>query len=438
MPNRLTVTGINVADNKLIVRFSCKGQINKFFEKNTFIVEYSTSIEGTPESILVIPFLASVCPIAWANQADVYVEIVDEMFLGSLVHVQKTLQKFYPQMGFSGRVFAKKVVASRVGVQANSMLLFSGGVDSLATFVRHQAEKPILVSVHGVDMEFDDREAWDRFTGHLQEFSDTTGSAYRTIRYGFLKTVDWCLFHQYFLKISGRDWWERVMQGPALLGLCAPLTYVDKVGKLYIAATFPLNFQPPHGSHPEIDNYVRWSGTRAIHDGLELSRQEKINFFADYLKNKNPNLYIHACLKARSDRNCGLCEKCARTILGLELGGIDPNEHGFAVDDRTFSRIKSNLTNGAWTIEENQEFMWVDLQAHASRDVDLPHPGARVLIDWLLATDVEALRSPPPKPSRLFQFFKYLPYPVYRLTMKSYLAVNKLIESLKGYQIRSP
>jgi hypothetical protein len=93
MANRLTVTSVEAANNRLTISFSCKGQIQNYFTQNQFLVEYNASIEGVPEAILIIPFLASICPIAWANQADVYVEEADKTFLCSLGHVQKTLQK---------------------------------------------------------------------------------------------------------------------------------------------------------------------------------------------------------------------------------------------------------------------------------------------------------------------------------------------------------
>lgn len=422
MANRLTVTSVDVAKNRLTVCFSCKGKMRNFFTSNKFTVEYNTSIENVPEAILVIPFLASACPIAWANQADVFVDTVDETFLRSLDRVQKTLQKFYPQMKFSGKVYAKKIVTPDIGIQANSMMLFSGGIDALATYVRHQAENPILVSVHGAVIDFNDKEAWNRFIGHMEKSFDKTRVTLRTISSNFIKIVDMFLLSEYHPKISG-TWQNKVMHGLALIGLCAPLAFVDKVGKLYIAATFTDSVKMPHGSHPEIDNHVRWTGIKVIHDGHELGRQEKIDFLADFLKNKNPEHYIHVCLTSKTDKNCSKCEKCSRTILGLELAGINPDKHGFVVNSDTFIRIKKNLANGLWKFGD-EESMWVELQERASSYSDLPHPQAQVVIDWLPTVDVYTLLAPSPKSSRLIPFFKYLPPPIYRLTKRTYIALN--------------
>jgi hypothetical protein len=433
MTNKLTVTSVEVANDRLTISFSCKGQIKNFFVQNKFFVEYNTSIEGTPEAILIIPFLASICPIAWANQADVFVETMDETFLHSLGHVQKTLQKFYPQMKFGGKIYAKKIVTPHIDVQKNSMMLFSGGIDALLTYFRHQAENLILVRIHGIDIDLNNREAWNRFIGHIQAFSRITSSPLRIVRCNLMTIPDWLMLREYHPKLSG-DWVGRVMHGLAFLGICAPLTYMDKVGKLYLASSFTDSVQIPWGSHPEIDNYVRWTGTNSIHDGYELSRQEKVEYLADYLKNKNPELFIRACNESRSDKNCSKCEKCSRTILGLELAGINPNKHGFAVHSDTFLRIKRNLAKRKWGFGDDEEFMWTDLQQHASRNRDLPHPQARVLIDWLLKVNVKTLRAPPPKPARFIPFFKYLPYTICRLTKRIYIALNTIIYASKDEQ----
>ena len=64
------------------------------------------------------------------------------------------------------------------------------------------------------------------------------------------------------------------MHGLAFLGLCAPLTYVAKIGKLYLASTYTEDFSEPWGSHPDIDNKFRRQGKSNLNDGYELSRQE--------------------------------------------------------------------------------------------------------------------------------------------------------------------
>ena len=432
--NRLTVSKIQVAQNQLRVSFDCKGQIRKFFIKDKFIAEYDTPVEKVPEAILIIPFLATICPIAWANQAEVFVETVDATFLSSLDLVRKTLQKFYPQMKFINKVQVKNIVPSPVESRLKRMLLFSGGIDSLATFIRHQDENPILVSVQEADFASDDKEEQNmgRMTlsmniasEYLEKFCSMVKSESRIIRSNWIFVLDSFMLGMYLEELQG-DWYARVMHGLAFSGLCAPLAYIKKVDKLYIASSFTAEAQIPWGSHPDIDNNVKWTGTKVEHDGYELSRQDKMFLIADYIKNNQLELQIRSCSPGRDlGKNCSRCEKCSRTILGLELAGIDPNKHGFSVDAETFSDIKINIANRTWRFGDDEVYMWTDLQKHASNAKEMPHHEAKVLIDWLSNINVESLRAKPIRSRRVNPFFKMLPYPLFKLTKKLYLKLNE-------------
>lgn len=182
------------------------------------------------------------------------------------------------------------------------------------------------------------------------------------------------------------------MHGLALLGLCAPITYIDKVGTLYIAASFSTEYSEPWGSHPDIDNNVRWTGTTVVHDGITLSRQEKMRVIDKYIKTQDPELYIRSCYKSDSGDNCSRCEKCSRTILGLEMAGIDPNEHGYDVNANTFASIREKLSSGIWKFEEDNQFYWENILHHAYLDRDPPHPEAKALINWLHRVEVETIK----------------------------------------------
>jgi hypothetical protein len=233
------------------------------------------------------------------------------------------------------------------------------------------------------------------------------------------------MLSSYRADING-DWWTRIMHGLALLGLCAPLTHTDKIGKLYIAASWYEEFQRPWGSHPEIDNKVRWTGTTVTHDGYELSRQEKIEIIAQYIMKNDPQLRIRSCLDPHKGENCSRCEKCSRTIIGLELAGINPNEHGFTVETDTFLSIKSNLLGGEWDFDDGEKYVWGDLRKHANHNRNLPHPQAALLVNWLLDVNSKDIKSRQRRRTismlwkMLAPLLKYIPYELYRILRKTY------------------
>lgn len=444
--NELTVSKVQVSNNRLKISFNCKGQIRKFFINNEFIAEYDASIKEVPEEILIIPFLATIAPIAWANNAEVFVKTVDATFLSSLNFVKATLQNFYPKMKFRGNIQAENIRSPVVKAPTRHMMLFSGGIDSIATFVIHQNENPILVSVQEKDFHEETTAQADNMgrmnismkisSNHLEEFSSATKCENRIIVSNWIFLPDNFMLGIYQEELSG-DWYTRVMHGLAFSGLCAPLTYIEKVSKLYIASSCTAEVKIPWGSHLNIDNNIKWTGTRVCHDGYELSRQEKLFFISNFIKNKEvalqvcpyTNKGIKKILNNNTGKNCNLCEKCSRTILGLELAGVDPNKHGFSLDEGTFSRIKKNLEDRTWGFGDGEVYMWADLQKHANKVDNLPHNEVRPLIEWLRSIDVESLRVEPGRSRGADFLFKLLPYPLFKLVKKIYIRLHDTILS---------
>jgi len=256
-----------------VVDFLCKGPTKKFLTGSRFYAEYNVPIEDVQEQFLVIPSLSTVCPIAWANHADVYVDVIDKAFLESLRAIQKLLVCIFPRIHFSGEVHAKRIIDSSNKSGMDSMMLFSGGVDSITTYLQHKNENPALVSVQGADIRLGDVERWKQFTSKTAEFADANNLRYRTVRSNFYDLVDHVALTTFHKDLCHEDWWVAVMHGLSFLGLCAPLTIVDDIGKLYLATSISKDCVKPHLSdNPRIDRKIRWGRTVCCHDVYELSR----------------------------------------------------------------------------------------------------------------------------------------------------------------------
>jgi 7-cyano-7-deazaguanine synthase in queuosine biosynthesis len=427
MENKLTVDQIRTTGNRLNVKFVCEGQIKKFFEANSFFVEYNTSIEHVPEEILVIPFLSIVMPIAWAGDAEVNVEKVDSAFLESLGVVKKSLQSFYPKLRLKGSLNAEAVAKPHAEGQRGKMMLFSGGVDSLATYIRHRNEDLTLLHVYTADITQQKKANKDVDIAYIKDFCDRSGLPLRTVSSNFMDVIDRLMLSRYDKYIgeeSNNNWWGRIMHGLALIGLCAPIAYAEKIGKLYIASSYTAEFSGGWGSHPDIDNNIKWTGMKVVHDGYELSRQDKMNLISDYAKTVATDFKLQCCFDLTND-NCNRCEKCSRTILGLELAGFDPNKCGFRIEDNTFSSIKDKLAKGTWFFGDDQRFMWGDIKKHAYQKNRIVHPEARALIEWLSKTDINSLPSTTNKTkfdlkAYMRPLFDRSPYMLYRVIRKFY------------------
>lgn len=427
MSNKLTVGNVKVTGNRLIVNFNCEGQIKKFFTTNRFFAKYDSPIDNVPNAILVIPFLATAAPVAWANQAEIHVETVDASFIQSLKIVKRTLQKFYPWLKFGGSVQAKNVVKLHVDSEQKGLMLFSGGADSLATYVRHRNEDLTLVHVC-FDLVPKKQTEQNHETVDIREFCARNNVPLRTISSNFKFMLDDLILNSYEKGIEEAtdfSWYERVMHGLALIGLSAPIAYTEKIEKLYIASTYTDEFVGGWGSHPDIDNNVKWAGIKVVHDGYDLSRQEKMNIIADFAKNIDKNVIFRVCIKPENGENCNRCEKCSRTIVGLELGGIDPNKYGFKIEPNTFSLMKNNLLKGEWLFGEDQRFMWGNIKKHADQKNNIVHQEAKAFIEWLSTMNVNSFPSATGKPKfdlrgYMYPLFKCAPCSLYRKLNKFY------------------
>jgi len=395
MLNRLAAGNVKVTGNRLTINFNCEGQIKKFFTTNRFFAEYNSPIDNMPNAILIIPFLATVAPVAWANQAEIHVETVDENFLQSLETVKKSMQTFYPRLKLGGSVQAKNVVKLHVDSEHKGLMLFSGGADSLATYIRHRGENLTLVHVY-TDLAPKKQAERNGDIVHIREFCARNNLPLRTISSNFKFVPDGLMLSSYDKFIDEEtdfNWWTRVMHGLALIGLSAPLAYTEKTEKLYIASSYTAEFVGGWGSHPDIDNNVKWAGIKVVHDGYDLSRQAKMNIIADYAKNIDKNFILRCCMKPENGENCNRCEKCSRTIVGLELAGLDPSKYGFKIETETFSSIRNKLEKGEWEFGDDQRFMWGDLKGHACQKNSVVHPEAKAFIEWLSTMNVNSFPS---------------------------------------------
>lgn len=429
----LVLEAVETDGSTVEYEYSFSGRLRRFLSSEPFSATYDTDVSGVPESILTIPWLANLSTVAWAVGADVSVPTVDPAFRESLRSARRSLQEMYPEFMEGGAIHAETAadVGAAPGEFEDSALLFSGGVDSLASYLRHRSEAPTLVSVAGADIARENETAWRRNRELIESFADREGvetAVVGTDMHGFL---DGEMIRAHFQRHLDYTWWAGVQHGLGLLGLCAPLAYAERIGDLYIAATHTAAFEEPWGSHPEIDDHVAWAGTSAHHDCYDLSRQEKLERIAEFVEREAPGLTIRSCHESAAGGNCNDCEKCARTIVGLLLAGLDPDRHGYDVDDGTFTEIRERLTAGEWELGEDERFMWRDLQGHVDLDREYPYDDAEPFLTWLESFDFDGIvvdSRVSPRKRGLRTVARHTPYPLYRTLLPVYARLSEVAE----------
>lgn len=428
--NEVRVSGPElVSDNEVAFRLQRRGEFGKAVGE-VFTCRYSIPIDAVDPGILSVPLLGTLLPIAWFLDGIVRIDRVDRGFRDALPEIRAGLQSLFPQLELGGRLEADAVRSPDIEApRERSLMLFSGGVDSVATYLRRTPH--YLVTVWGGDVPVSSPELWLAVRSQVKEFADAEGATALTLRSNFGDggfTNGTYLNHRFRPVIV--NWGLEVQHGLALLSLCAPLAEAAKCSEAYIAASHTAAFGRPWGSHPKIDNRVAWSGARCFHDGYELSRAEKIRLITRH----RPSVPLRVCRKGDAGQNCGVCEKCARTAVGLLVAGADPNKYGLPLDPERLVAIQQALETGRFRFRENERFMWEDLQKHAGQCETLKIDGAETFLEWFKGTSVEEWSE---RSARRYRFpdlvdrfvQRFLPSGMNRLLKRIYVRVSGLTGS---------
>ncbi|ELY69775.1 hypothetical protein [Natrinema versiforme] len=383
----ITLKEIKRDESTVHFKFEYPDKLSGFFLTNRYIVEYGTDISDVPESLLFIPWVANVCPVAWANGVAVELPALDERFLESLADVREAFRDMYPQFMDRGDIRCQTPVTN-TGEERDTgtnALLFSGGVDALDTYYRHRDEEPTLVCIHGFDVDFHDTNAWTEKMERVSAFAQSRGLDLFFVRTNMMEFLDDFMLNAHFNRYLQSDWYDAVQQGLGLTGLCAPLAFTEGFETIYMADGASRKYDIKVGNHPKIVDNIAWGRTSVQSDGFEFTRQEKIERLAEFIRENG--IHLHTCLKP-GPGNCNKCEKCLRTAFGLVLAGLDPHQHGYRIDAESFDYAREQLESGGWKLGPAKATMWRDLQDHAHRET-YQEPGAEAFFDWLARADID-------------------------------------------------
>lgn len=346
MDSRIVVERAWLSHDGCRINYSYKGTglAAKFFSgRPLFYAEYEADLGEVPESILLIPLVANLAPIAWLAGVTLVVPTLDSKFLAALGQVKAVFMKDYPEISDEDSpIQVESPIENEIRGSKHAML-FSGGVDAYATFFRHREEELDLISIRGADIPIDDIEQWRRLVDLNAREPLLSTHAKQHIE---ANLRDFYTYHVSLLILT-KAWWGTVQHGLALNALVAPLAYVLGYSKVYIASSYTNAVQIVWGSTPEIDNAIRWSGCEVEHDGYELQRVDKVGLVVSKTSAAHDKVNLRVCYSELNDGlNCSNCEKCFRTMLGLSLFGADPAEFGFEVRSDTYKNMIDMIGSG--------------------------------------------------------------------------------------------
>tara|TARA_R110002096_G_scaffold436056_1_gene666519 strand:+ start:80600 stop:81766 length:1167 start_codon:yes stop_codon:yes gene_type:complete len=214
-----------------------------------------------------------------------------------------------------------------------SAAFFSTGLDAFYTsYERPRAKHKILI--HGFDLAIDKT---NEFKAHLARISKVTELMNNTIIpvATNVRTTRW-----------SKTRWQRVSHGSFLSAI--GLLFEKHFREVFIGSSHSnYNNLVPNGSHPLTDVLYSTSRTSLIHSGDGLDRLDKTKYLAQH---ELALRHLHVCIRGRDGKgqdelNCSHCEKCYRTMIGLDVVGVLDKCDLFDKSRYNYNEVKNIFLN---------------------------------------------------------------------------------------------
>ena len=390
-----------VARDALIERVSIAGPrmtvrpakpLRRFMPRD-FEVSYDPAVDlaAMPDQVRLLPFLWQVAPIVWATDSVFEVDVLDPRVAESFEAVRNELRQMYPSINWNGEIRARALIRSPDPARSPLRLaaLFSGGVDSTWTAIKHRGTNLLLITVWGTHVAPRDRTSWAKVAAKNRSFAEAHAGGFATVRAN-LKELNYLQLRTISPEVA--HWWTLVQHAMAYTGVTAPLLYQHGIDTLHIAAAFTAA-RPggAWGSNPALDEKISLGHARVHHDSYDIGRQEKVARIVSFSRETGARpVELRVCLDAINSKggNCGRCYKCVRTMLGVALAGGDPVALGFPLyGPELLAQIPRDFAAQRYRL--SQIYLWQDLQ----RSLPPASVGEDPIWTWLRDFDFDRYRD---------------------------------------------
>jgi hypothetical protein len=359
--NVISLKKIQVKKNRVDYYFDVEGNCKQYFKGNNHLfIKYNLDISNVPLSILTIPFISNIGPIAWITDSVLIVNEIDQSFYNCIEDVKEAYQTMYPKVQFKGAITSAKIEKNIYKPEKEAMQLFSGGVDAVATFIRIRDKKPDIITEFGwLKQDNENNDVWETEKKITAKFAQNNSLDHHFIESNFGTFINSKTLNDHFQGTLKDNWWHGLQHGLALISAAIPIAYLLKAKCIYIASSFSIDFKSACASDPTVDNLIRFASGFVFHDAYELNRQDKIKLILDYYNKSKEKAELKVCYENRlNGQNCGRCEKCLRTILGIVAEGGNPLEFNINVQENLSETVKGFLEQNIKSFTESKLYAW--------------------------------------------------------------------------------
>lgn len=358
---KIIIKNIVKQANRVDIFFSFSQGLKKYFlNEGHFFLEYNCDISNVPDSILVVPLLLNLLPFSWTVDCFVWVDKLDQDFYDIIPRLKYSFEEMFHHPNMGGAFIAARTEKNAFTPVQESVLLFTGGVDASTTFFRIHEKKPILLNINGwFDNDIEPNRVYDADKRAIEKFAKDYMVQSCFARSNFAKLIRASEWEKRYRKVYHTNWWFGFQHSMAFLGVASIIGYKFKVKNIYIASSYTFGQEVACASDPRTDTAVTVAGIRTIHDGYELSRQDKIEYLVKIQKQLNRKILLRVC--SFQEKNCCTCEKCFRTMLAITAEGGEAAEFGFDLSGTLLNNIKKFLQTKILELNPEHIVFWKDI-----------------------------------------------------------------------------
>jgi len=395
MKPQILIAPADLKDKRIENKIYLSEELKGCLATDTFYSQYDEEIHA-PLGILNVPAIASVLPLAWASNSSVLVDTLDKSYYESVLIIKEKLKILYPNAPMDSVLFVKNLTSSETK-SSGYATFFSGGVDSQYSLLKSLKHKPRILTLFGYTHRQWRREHFNKIMKFYKKWAEDQDLKMNiidtNIRDIFSSTPQKNCQKNYIKALGPTGVWGSLGLTLILMASAAPLS-INRFNHIFLAASdcalYGSNFI---NSRPEIDNEMHWADLDIESLGF-IPRQYKISPVLDYI-DKTKGI-LNSCVRLSHygtkhkkwtfDYNCGYCEKCQRTIVGILIAGKDPREYGFTLNPQTLENIKKTITTAykyrkITTLRPMQEFI--------PEKIEQDFEGSKAFLEWFKAFDLK-------------------------------------------------
>jgi hypothetical protein len=297
-------------------------------------------------------FIEADAPVSSSQDWIVPVGLLDAMIAGRALSIRgaissslernlQSIQNIYRSWLPNAKEVAVNVTTISSEKSSNgSSVFFSGGVDSFYSLLKHRESINNLVLVQGFDIPLGNKSFFEQVRSVAEEVAALFEKRLITVKTN-LRTVS-----------HACSW--GIQNGAALATVAHAIQ--PNHSTVYIGSSYPYKDLHIWGSHPLLDPLWSSASVQIVHDGAETDRVGKLKLICQY-----PEVikYLRVCWQNTGLYNCGTCEKCLRTMIGLL--GLDSLQYA------RFSSSVDPVRVRRTRLDDDSVLFWRDLLA-----LDLP------------------------------------------------------------------